>query len=1454
MSAEERWKRCQVARGLRCAVSNGAVEEEEGLRAPPFAVTFHLSEPMSIPILAQRALWALNYVQCCLAKGEQGALISKVPGLCCNLPHNIVSVESEADGTPVSNLALMRTQLRIFSVCADDGATTGHYMMLVVDSPAAFSLRKAILATSGSANRKAMVDVNYTDKRRAVWCDLAIHASQHVHAAGGIDDRVARYGSNLDWLSTTDGTGFTALFTVNAAVDWAKMHFLKEHRGAEEVQMTGFEDSLSNGRGDNFFTQEHIAACRQYHLAVEAGVDSTYQEQKTPKKRARDDEAREARDLHVPPPVLPEVRVPECEMALDVILPIPIEGPPPFEDFRTRVKNFPRSVSMRLLLAGMRLPENFLEGVDEERVDDATVKEIMLNAPLDTRSMLSGRDAALGEHMRALLEKVDAEERLERFEQGLALTLAIVRTRATGSDNYTHERVAAFNEHFIRSESESTAGCGRVHHEVSHVFAGGGGRLQERRLGNCDDEAQRFVARCLTSCNVELKLKPDNFYLLMQLICTDLMLGLDYHRSTLEAAPNGIGATLIVCDGGGNYRQEGGALVYSKTNGTGADHVMNAFMRLGEVPRYLRGCSFKCNYFEELKHATELSIVQTVCNSYIGTGEDATVERTITEAMKRTYATEFVANNSQGALNCMKALSWLVVRNTTTGGDSGVYKTTSETDEKKGRHTFVYRPAIGGLVLLCTNAVHANCYERFHTIAQVSRKVTSSAHVWGGAGPKDDEVNEATLLRVARPLFSDVMCTVANAGFAQWTGGLGNIGETATGRALVAVIHHQLDLSFNLFNPDMTGSDKSRFRQVSRARSVPIALLTLAVRETSEAGRQAKNHEVAVQRTCRALLTEGTQCAAWWLCAELLEHTLRWDFFCVMQMLAKAFRVPADLKLDEVLDWIETGTPGRLQALFEGSQFLAPSLFEPESGLLTPVAHCLYLRHPELDVGGLNTQPDATMEDHKGHFCRKLGGVLQGWSKRELSDGCRVKDTEVGRQIVGQMLLKCINEQFGWPSMFQGTDDTLMEFWKRRHPAPTNRSLAPLRMVHTGNGRATLGVDLRWLLVCAAMGGTVPSQTMRFMIVRHLARRMVQTCLPRRMLTAPRIFIGMPHASMERGMEPLDVAPSRLRRRLLLRHMRGMGTDAPVVPTGMVEDLGPAGPRLHLTRLLYGETGKTDCLPTESAHTPLPHDLWTPVQLEQRLGLGAGVAAAKGSYGGLKCNSDDGTFWLSLRHPETGAVLPAFNVTHGDYLYGRIAAAVRPLCVFDRPGVFVRVRGTAVVLVSTAYALGRMQEDVEPGPLADALDSLGGDASAGAIFYIGLCWQNDRARLVEATPEEVWDGVAPPDTPLWLDAEGLLADHSDLMFYSQEGARGAAQAGRLLRCKLDSQGAPEDLPEDCIFVRVRKVGGCAFDDGGGILSTDTREIDELTIGLAVHIRHVVLDAADRADYFHMVDR
>ena len=123
--------------------------------------------------------------------------------------------------------------------------------------------------------------------------------------------------------------------------------------------------------------------------------------------------------------------------------------------------------------------------------------------------------------------------------------------------------------------------------------------------------------------------------------------------------------------------------------------------------------------------------------------------------------------------------------------------------------------------------------------------------------------------------------------------------------------------------------------------------------------------------------------------------------------------------------------------------------------------------------------------------------------------------------------------------------------------------------------------------------------------------------------------------------------------------------DAPIVPTHMVEDLGPAAPRLQLTKMLMGQQWTADSLPTDSAHAPLPHDFWTPVLL------------GDGEYAAIK-TSNNGIFWLSRRDRDTGAMLPPLNISaeplDPSFLYGRVLQDVRPLCCFDRPGVLLRMQ------------------------------------------------------------------------------------------------------------------------------------------------------------------------------------
>ncbi len=124
---------------------------------------------------------------------------------------------------------------------------------------------------------------------------------------------------------------------------------------------------------------------------------------------------------------------------------------------------------------------------------------------------------------------------------------------------------------------------------------------------------------------------------------------------------------------------------------------------------------------------------------------------------------------------------------------------------------------------------------------------------------------------------------------------------------------------------------------------------------------------------------------------------------------------------------------------------------------------------------------------------------------------------------------------------------------------------------------------------------------------------------------------------------------------------------------------------------------------------------------------------------------------------------------------------------------------------------------------------------------MALRWCSESAtnQLIEMDPAEVWDCVVPPDTPLLIDALHHRIGEEEV-------------PGALLFCTLDSQGAPEDLPADSIFVRVRGARHLAqegFNDAGGILLP--KEDDGTFVSFAVCIRNVVHIAAssDTRDSF-----
>jgi hypothetical protein len=228
-----------------------------------------------------------------------------------------------------------------------------------------------------------------------------------------------------------------------------------------------------------------------------------------------------------------------------------------------------------------------------------------------------------------------------------------------------------------------------------------------------------FFTQGIYDCNrLAWSLRPDNVYLLIQMMVSDIMLALNFHGSEIGGASNGIGGTIVVRDGGGNYRtllrKEPGSMdngshmlqLYSKKNGSGADMCVSLYKMYVELSGYSDKCvDHDIEVFSELKRTTELGLLQECCNIVEkGNNGACTQVHTAKETCTRRYSTELKSGNDLQSNACMQAISWLVVRQTV-GLDVNCFATTKEDDKKKGRVSVEYRQVMYGYWVICTNAV-----------------------------------------------------------------------------------------------------------------------------------------------------------------------------------------------------------------------------------------------------------------------------------------------------------------------------------------------------------------------------------------------------------------------------------------------------------------------------------------------------------------------------------------------------------------------------------------------------------------------------------------------------------------------------------------------------------------------------------------------------------------------------
>ena len=1466
--------RCDLARGMeRCAPD--AVVLRRGEDAPLFVVAFELDDPTSVPRLAVEAIWALNNVGCCIEKGEGGMYIHGLQGFSVDAHAGrktiLRGVERDGRQPPLSEV---RVQVRVHEIVGggaaegggssesdeEDAASGGggadgerreRYVLLVVRSPLAFSLRQAAYLTTQPVGRLMQVDQRGVDERRRVWARLATHVRAGVLPVIENAELLRRYESTMDWMRNSEAEGFTTLFSAQMALDWMRTHFRRRHGTRLPARMRGLHDPLSGEGSEPFVRPEFVDQCRAYDEDVTRETALSLEKKKKKRRRAggdndnndnnnNDDERPHVATVRPVDGVVLDRRgarqgLPPCIIALEIVTPTSMEGQAPLVEFQRQVRTFPESVMLKLMQAQMRLPEALMAQITERMrgghaMNAAEMRDVVMGEPgvfADGRARLSGGDAVWGRQMMAM-STVDAPQpkRLDMMRDFVRMGFALAYTRATGSDGYTNGRVAAYGRFMTSERGEpSRRECRRLHAAERLAFP-------DARPASATHRAWQVAMDLVLACDECMwHLRPDNLFLFMQLMVSDVMLCLDFYNLVVDGAFNGIGATVVVRDGGGNFRRRnkdranGGAKlevqVMDKGYSAGMDHTLNSYKGAMDIGAYERHFRPDGDVVSELKRVTELSLVQETCHIYEGLGSHLTLKHAVTETMGRKYSTELKAGGDLQSEKCMNAITWLIPRNTRDLSNS-CFKSTREDERTKERIRVEYRQVMDGYWVICSNSVKEAARERFHTMLAVTRSVAASAGgidvdtmllgAEGGAGgageegaaDQDGRVDRmmsganARLGDLGRGLFFASLGTAVFAGFMQWTGMLGQIRETRTVAALMQVFHAQLRLCQDLLNPDMASDgNRERFLEVSKARGVSASLLGIAVRETLDAGRRHEPQQFAVERTCLAFKAEGGAAAAAWIVADTLEHMLRLDFFVIMQALARKFRVPC-VPLEDLLRWLDTGDEGDCP---EAAAFIQlhsdPQAagggpedgFMPEYGTdvtagrgAAPARCCLYLTHSTLRMSRLETP---FTPDVRTRFCEFIAKRLRDELAEPLLEYCRVKDSEEGDEIVRGMIEGSIDAPFTWPALL----GPARQFWGLRPGAPQpqghQRRVAPLRMILTETTVAQLAADARWLLLVSALSEGQLAQSARFSIVGQLVQRFYQHCVPYHMVAGDSLFIGLPSQVVGGGFVwPPLAAPAR--RRTLRRPQNTVGVDAPC-PSGFVEDLGVAAPRYELAHML---NMPERALPTDCVHYEFPADVWTP-------------ALVDGAPGSVMWRQ--GRFWRATPPPpdappadddDEGVEDITFFPSADDdeeegFLGGRVRVPVRPLACFYRPGVLVRLAPLGFGVVG-------------------ALNAAQGRYAIHA--------DRDGPVLARMTPTEIEDALVPPtkDTVVRVRASALHG-LAEFLQRREGGAlvppppppQDAAPAeAPQVEGRLEHVGVDDDAlaaAKGCIALRLRRV-------------------------------------------------
>ena len=815
--------RCNLSRGMERLVDAEALVLDPQRDAPPLVFPFELTDPTSMPRLAQELVWLMQHISASMQKDEAGPYIYGLDGFSVDRQpgkkDTLFRVDADGVRTLMSEIEL---QARVCEVRGDvDGAPSGLYLLVVVRSPLAFSVRQGALITIKPIGRRMQVDHRGVDARCRVWARLAMHVRQMVLPRMRNADLLRTFETSMDWMRVGEADGFTCLFSAQMALEWVRSHYASKHGAAwGRLVVPGLRDvlELDDALCLSPVTPEFVAQCRQYDadvdretkrsMEVRLGLHGDGKKKQTPRKRKtrqrrgqaqldedgeEEDEAAEEEAAYVavvrPPEGLElddgRLGVPACKIHLELLCATPLEGQLSLVDFRRQMSTFPESVMLELLQGSLNLSEELMASVAlkmNEQSQDALVgiaemRDIVMDGGRlagQHVQMLAMHDSVWGaQAMSMVCELEGAERRLGLMRDLLRMGFALAHTRAIGSGGYTNGRVAAYGRFFtLNGGEDSRAECRRS-------YASSRGGAEEPVSASLTHHAWRYATEQIHACNQRAwHLRPDNMHLFFQVMVSDVQLALNFYGSVVDGAHNGIGATLVIVDGNRNYRRRfydretngrADGVVLDKSNSTGADTALCDYVMAVKIDEYCAEVS-PGEVFTELKRVTELSLVQATCDIWEGLPGHMTLRHSVTETMGRKYSTELKANGDQQSENCMTAIAWLIPRNTRTTACNS-FQTTRENDGKE-RILVEYRQVTDGYLVLCANKVRGAARERYHTMLAVSRSVASSADGMSLASRMDDaeEEREATVERRHRAETDGRVDPMVNGGGAKLEG------------------------------------------------------------------------------------------------------------------------------------------------------------------------------------------------------------------------------------------------------------------------------------------------------------------------------------------------------------------------------------------------------------------------------------------------------------------------------------------------------------------------------------------------------------------------------------------------------------------------------------------------------------------------------------------------------------